>query len=178
MSVGSNEDSLNHCLHNNAYYSCSCSYKSICLWPFIWLSKGIRYRGIRSYSFCNFNINEIVHLYNSVGWSAANKPNLLLSGLKNSHSLVTARNEEKLIGLANVLSDGHLVAYYSHMLVLPQYQRQGIGKKMMELLQSMYKGFHQQILVADGDAINFYKSLGFEQASTTQSMWIYSGNEH
>jgi predicted N-acetyltransferase YhbS len=64
------------------------------------------------------------------------------------------------------------------MLVHPQYQRKGIGKKMIEAMQSKYSGFHQQMLTADGDAIEFYKAVGFTKAGETQSMWIYSGNEH
>jgi hypothetical protein len=49
---------------------------------------------------------------------------------------------------------------------------------MMEALQGRYVGFHQQILVVDGNAIEFYRALGFERAGMTQSMWIYAGSEH
>ena len=49
---------------------------------------------------------------------------------------------------------------------------------MMQAMQSIYQSFHQQMLTADGKAIEFYKNLGFEQAGQTKSMWIYSGNEH
>jgi hypothetical protein len=45
-------------------------------------------------------------------------------------------------------------------------------------MQSKYSNFHQQMLTADGDAIEFYEAVGFVKASRTQSMWIYSGNEH
>jgi hypothetical protein len=48
----------------------------------------------------------------------------------------------------------------------------------MRALQEKYSSFHQQILVADGKAVGFYKSLGFEQAGKTQPMWIYAGSEH
>ena len=49
---------------------------------------------------------------------------------------------------------------------------------MMAAIQSIYPGFHQQMLTADGDAINFYMALGFERAGKTESMWIYAGDEH
>ncbi len=48
----------------------------------------------------------------------------------------------------------------------------------MELLKSKYNNFHQQILVADGQAIEFYKKCGFERAGKTESMWIYEGKDH
>jgi len=44
--------------------------------------------------------------------------------------------------------------------------------------QEKYGSFHQQILVAEGNAIEFYKKQGFVKAADTQSMWIYKGNDH
>ncbi len=49
---------------------------------------------------------------------------------------------------------------------------------MMEHLQQKYASFHQQMLAADGEAIDFYQALGFERAGKTEPMWIYAGNEH
>lgn len=121
---------------------------------------------------------EVVALYKANNWSAANKPDKLLNALRSSHSLVTARTSGKLIGLGNAISDNFMVVYYPHLLVYPEYQRQGLGKKMMNALQEKYSGFHQQMLTADSNAIQFYKALGFEKAGNTESMWIYQGNEH
>ena len=121
---------------------------------------------------------EVLAIYKANQWSSAEKPDQLLSALRDSHSLVTARISGKLVGIGNAISDGHLVVYYPHMLVHPEYQRNGIGKKMIEAMQSKYSSFHQQMLTADGDAIEFYKAVGFVKAGKTQSIWIYSGNEH
>jgi hypothetical protein len=49
---------------------------------------------------------------------------------------------------------------------------------MMEAMLSIYGEFHQQMLTADGKAIEFYKKIGFERAGNTEPMWIYSGKEH
>jgi predicted N-acetyltransferase YhbS len=64
------------------------------------------------------------------------------------------------------------------LLVLPEYQGQGIGGQLMQMLIARYQGFHQQMLAADGRAIEFYRKCGFERAGQTQSMWIYSGRDH
>lgn len=122
--------------------------------------------------------DEVLELYAANHWSAAEKPDQLMAALLNSHSLVTARAGRRLVGLGNAISDGHLVVYYPHMLVHPDYQRQGIGKKMMQAMQTRYAGFHQQMLTADGAAVDFYRALGFERAGKTQAMWIYAGSEH
>lgn len=126
----------------------------------------------------HLDIDEVVALYRANKWSSADKPDELLPALQSSHSLVTARIGGKLVGLANAISDGYLVVYYPHMLVDPCYQRMGIGRNIMKTMQARYDGFHQQMLTADGDAIDFYKSLGFERAGKTESMWIYAGMEH
>ncbi|WP_020683164.1 GNAT family N-acetyltransferase [Marinobacterium rhizophilum] len=121
---------------------------------------------------------EVLELYRANHWSAADKPAALMAALHNSHSLVTARIDGRLVGLGNALSDGHLVVYYPHLLVHPDFQGQGIGRALMQALQSRYAGFHQQMLTADGGAIDFYRALGFERAGKTEPMWIYAGTDH
>ena len=90
---------------------------------------------------------EVIEIYRANGWSSAEKPVELLAALRNSHSLVTARIGGRLVGLGNAISDGHLVVYYPHLLVHPDFQGRGIGKKLMAALQERYRGFHQQMLV-------------------------------
>ena len=126
----------------------------------------------------NIPVDKIIALYSANHWSAAKKPEELCSALQNSHSLVSAWIGEELVGLGNALSDGFLVVYYSHLLVLPSHQGHGVGGAILEHLKQKYQGFHQHILVADGRAIDFYKKHGFEIAGKTQSMWIYDGADH
>ena len=126
----------------------------------------------------DLNENDILKLYESNKWSAADKPELLMKALLNSHSLVTAWDGAILVGLGNAISDGYLVVYYPHLLVLPSYQGKGVGRLIMDKMQEIYKDFHMQILTADGNAIDFYKKNGFERAGQTEPMWIYKGNDH
>lgn len=121
---------------------------------------------------------QIVALYRANDWSAAEKPHLLTSGLLNSHGLVSAWRDNSLVGLGNAISDGYLVVYYPHLLVLPEYQNQGIGKAIFERLKKKYQDFHQHMLVADKAALPFYKKLGFTRAGSTEPMWIYAGQDH
>lgn len=122
---------------------------------------------------------EVLEIYRANKWSSAERPDKLLPALRNSHTLVTARTEEgQLIGLANAISDGHLVVYYPHILVHPDRQGQGVGRKMVEAMQSIYGDFHLQTLTADGESTEFYRALGFERAGKTEPMWIYAGNDH
>lgn len=101
-----------------------------------------------------------------------------MRALHGSHALATARVDGRLVGLVNAISDGHLVAYFPHMLVLPEFQRQGIGRRLMAAMLERYRDFHQLMLTADGDAVAFYEAMGFARAGRTVPMWIYAGNDH
>lgn len=122
--------------------------------------------------------DEVLLLYRANRWSSADKPVQLLAALRGSHALVTARMQNKLVGLGNAISDGHLVVYFPHLLVHPEHQRQGVGRMMVKAMLQRYAGFHQLMLTADGKAIEFYRSLGFERAGKTEPMWIYAGEDH
>ena len=122
--------------------------------------------------------DKVLELYRKNKWSSAEKPDELMNALINSHALISAWDGDKLVGLGNSISDGHLVVYYPHLLVLPEYQGKGIGRIIMERFQEKYSGFHQQILVADGQAIEFYDKCGFTKAGVCIPMWIYQGHDH
>jgi GNAT superfamily N-acetyltransferase len=123
-------------------------------------------------------IEDVVALYLANGWSSAEKPADLQSALRDCHGLVSAWSEGKLVGLGNAISDGHLVVYYPHLLVHPDFQRQGVGGEIMRRLMAKYVGFHQHMLIADQGAIAFYAKCGFKRAGNTEPMWIYAGQEH
>ena len=126
----------------------------------------------------NIKKEDIIGLYRANKWSSAEKPDQLYLGLMNSHSLLTAWDGNRLVGLGNAISDGHLVVYYPHLLIDPTYQHCGIGRQIMARFQQIYGHFHQQILVSDGKTIGFYQKCGFAIGGDTQSMWIYRGTEH
>ncbi len=136
-------------------------------------SASIIYRNDR-----NIDQRSIIALYEANHWSSARKPDLLHKALLNSHSLITAWDGETLVGLGNAISDGFLVVYYPHLVVLPAYQGLGIGRQLVQRLMEPYKNFHQQMLVSDGKAVGFYQKCGFYRAGETEPLWIYQGDEH
>ncbi|MEB3210493.1 MAG: GNAT family N-acetyltransferase [Leptolyngbyaceae bacterium] len=131
-------------------------------------------------------IEHILPIYESNGWSSAQKPQLLHQALVNSHTLISAWEgdeqspiqDHRLVGIGNAISDGFLVVYYPHLLVHPDYQGQGIGRQIMELMKQRYAEMHMHMLVADEGAIAFYEKCGFKRAGKTEPMWIYAGDDH
>jgi len=126
----------------------------------------------------DIEIEQIIPIYELNGWSSAQKSELLHQALLNSHHLVSAWQGEQLVGIGNAISDGFLVVYYPHLLVHPDYQGQGIGRKLVEMLKQRYEGFHMHMLVAEHEAIAFYEKCGFVRAGKTEPMWIYGGGDH
>jgi GNAT superfamily N-acetyltransferase len=122
--------------------------------------------------------DQAIALYESVEWSSAKKPDLLLKALMNSHTVATAWDGERLVGLGNAISDGYLVVYYPYLVVHPEYQGKGIGTVIAKQMQKKYQGFHQQTLLADGKAVEFYKKCGFVDTGSCLPLWIYKGNDH
>jgi GNAT superfamily N-acetyltransferase len=124
------------------------------------------------------SIEQALALYKSLSWSSAEKPEALIGAMRGSHALITAWDEDALVGLGNAISDGHLVVYFPHLLVRPDHQGRGIGSELTRMLLLKYAGFHQQVLLADGRAAQFYERLGFSRGGSTVPMWIYDGHDH
>ena len=120
----------------------------------------------------------MLQLYSKCGWSAAHKPRELLKALSGSDAVVSAWHGQTLVGLGNAISDGALVVYYPHLLVLPAYQRAGLGRRIMKDLQRRYSGFHQQVLLAVPDAAPFYEAIGFAPATSVKALWVYEDTDH
>lgn len=46
---------------------------------------------------------------------------------------ITAYDNKKLVGCLRILSDGYYFGTITELLVLPQYQKRGIGSKLLQL---------------------------------------------
>ena len=117
------------------------------------------------------SIDDVLHLYQAVGWTNyTNQPQMLAQAL--SHSLATylARDGEKIVGLVRLIGDGFSSVFVQDLIVLPTYQRQGIGSTLMKQALSDYKDTYQIQLATEQTekTLEFYRSLGFETLSSFQ----------
>ena len=128
------------------------------------------------------SIDDVLHLYQAVGWTNyTNQPQMLAQAL--SHSLATylARDGEKIVGLVRLVGDGFSSVFVQDLIVLPSYQRQGIGSDLMKQALSDYKDTYQIQLATEQTEKNleFYRSLGFEALSSFQCtgmIWVNRKN--
>lgn len=117
---------------------------------------------IREYS--KYNENEILNMYESVGWTNyTSNPNMLKNAFNHSLKIFGVYDEEKLVGIIRVVGDGYSMVYIQDIIVLPEYQRKGIGTLLLEKILLEYKDVYQKALMTDNTekTIQFYKSVGF-----------------
>lgn len=112
-------------------------------------------------------LGEALELYDAVGWSAYTEdPATLERALSGSGSVVTARRDGVLIGLARTVGDGAVIAYLQDVLVRPESQGQGIGRRLVEAALAPFSEVRQQVLLTDAEPGQraFYEALGFVEA--------------
>ena len=127
----------------------------------------IKYRKIR-----DFSARELQDLFLSVEWDSGNYPDKLKMAIKNSHKVYSAYDGEKLVGLINSLSDGVMTVYFHYLLVRPEYQGQGIVKKLVELMLEEYEDFARKAVIAYDEEVEFYKKCGFEVGEDKSAMFV------
>ena len=119
---------------------------------------------IRAYK--NYNEQEILNLYSSVGWTAyTDEPASLKAGFRNSLLTLAAYEGDQLLGVIRTVGDGQTIVYIQDILVFPEYQRKGIGSALVHAILSHFQAVRQIVLATDNTpkTIEFYESLGFVQ---------------
>ena len=114
-------------------------------------------------------LEDVLHLYQAVGWTNyTNQPQMLEQALPHSLVVYLAFDGEKIVGLIRLVGDGFSSVFVQDLIVLPSYQRKGIGRSLMKEALENYKDAYQVQLVTEQTEKNvgFYCSLGFEALST------------
>lgn len=114
--------------------------------------------------YLSYDEEEILALYESVGWTAyTENPAALRLGF--SHSLLTlaAYEGDRLLGLIRTVGDGHTIVFIQDILVHPTAQRKGIGTALVKAVLDRFPLVRQVELTTDNTAktLAFYRSLGF-----------------
>lgn len=119
---------------------------------------------IRPY-FGDSDLRGVIHVYRANGWSHANDPTRLRIAIEHSsYSVVAVDGDDAVIGFARTLSDEAFAVYIADILVLPEFQGQGIGRRLTQALLDHYpvERLHHQVLIAERGAEGFYTRLGMK----------------
>ena len=123
-------------------------------------------------------LEDVLHLYQAVGWTNyTHQPQMLEQALSHSLAIYLAFDGEKIVGLIRLVGDGFSSVFVQDLIVLPSYQRQGIGSSLMKEALKDYKDAYQVQLVTEETerTLEFYRFMGFETLSTydcTGMTWI------
>ena len=123
-------------------------------------------------------LENVLHLYQAVGWTNyTNQSQMLAQTLTHSLAIYLAHDGEEIVGLVRLVGDGFSSVFIQDLIVLPSYQRQGIGSNLMKEALGDFKDAYQVQLATEQTekTLGFYRSLGFETLSTydcTGMIWV------
>lgn len=69
-----------------------------------------------------------------------------------------------MLGIIRTVGDGYSIVFVQDIIVLPEYQHNGIGTALLKKILEIYQSVYQITLLTDNTdkTIQFYKSVGFE----------------
>lgn len=112
---------------------------------------------------------ELLELYSSVGWSSyTQEPENLVAMCEGSNYLLCARDGSgRLAGLIRTVGDGVTITYIQDLLVHPDFQKQGVGSKLLDTALEAVGGVRQVYISTDAcesnqHVIDLYVSRGFK----------------
>ena len=87
----------------------------------------------------NFHLEEIKKMYQSVGWTNyLERIDILEEAYANSICVLGAYDDDRMIGIIRAVGDGKTIIFVQDIIVLPEYQRKGIGTKLLKAVVEKY----------------------------------------
>jgi N-acetylglutamate synthase-like GNAT family acetyltransferase len=80
-----------------------------------------------------------------------------------SNLVITAWNNDQLIGVARSLTDFCYCCYLSDLAVRKEYQNSGIGKKLINLTKERIGDQTMLLLLSAPTAMEYYPKIGFNK---------------
>ena len=108
---------------------------------------------------------QVAALFQAVGWGQRD-PNAIQSAFARSSFKAFAFDGDELVGFGRTIDDGRFYATVVDVVVHPAHQQKGIGKAIVQDLQSRLEGFLIVTLTAAPDVQPFYGRLGWRKQTT------------
>ena len=105
----------------------------------------------------------LLELYRAAGWQAYLKPGMLREAYSRSLYALGAFDGDRLVGAVRAVGDGCAVVLIQDLLVLPEYQKRGIGRELLCRALADFAHVRQRLLLADDTPAlsRFYRDAGF-----------------
>lgn len=110
------------------------------------------------------DIDQIIEVYNSSGIKRPTVDKERIAKMyANSNLIITAWDNDKLVGISRSLTDYCYCCYLSDLAVSKDYQTSGIGKKLIELTKNEIGEQTALLLLSAPTAMDFYPKVGFQK---------------
>ena len=122
-----------------------------------------------------FTVAEMIDLYrrSTLGKRRPlDRPDIFGQMRDNANLVITAWDGEKLVGIARSFTDFGYVTYLADLAVDEAYQRQGIGKRLIEETRAKMAPTCKIVLLAAPRANEYYPQIGFEH---NPRAWVLKG---
>ncbi len=122
------------------------------------------------------DLKQLQQLFNDAAFWAQNRSlDDLAIAIANSDPVITIWEQENLIGFARATSDCVYRASIWDVIVHPQYQGYGLGRKLIQnLLKHPRLKNVERVYLMTTYQQGFYARLGFEYSNPSTSMVIYN----
>lgn len=83
--------------------------------------------------------------------------------IEHADLLITAWDEQTLVGVARAVTDFSYCCYLSDLAVNEDYQKRGIGKELVRLVKEQIGEEVTLILLSAPSAMDYYPQIGFDK---------------
>lgn len=120
-------------------------------------------------SFLPAQLEQVCDLFERAAfWAKARSPEEMAQAIAHSHPVVTAWDSDRLIGFARATSDGIFRATIWDVVIHPDYQGIGLGRRLVEtLIAHPHMNKVERTYLMTTHQQRFYERIGFECNSTT-----------
>ena len=94
---------------------------------------------------------------------------LITGMLQHSNLVISAWYKQELVGIARSVTDFYFCCYLADLAVTVRFQKEGIGKKLIEITEQQLQPECTLTLLAAPQAVTYYPKIGFSQHP---SAWV------
>lgn len=107
---------------------------------------------------------QIINVYKSSGINRPVEDEKRIKKMyDHANLIVTAWKDNELVGIARALTDFCYCCYLSDLAVSKQYQKQGVGKRLIELTKEKIGNQSMLLLLSAPAAMDYYPKVGLQK---------------
>ncbi|MCP3781468.1 GNAT family N-acetyltransferase [Paenibacillus polymyxa] len=109
------------------------------------------------------SVKDVIRVFRTSGIvRPIDQPERIQMMISNSDILLSAWHGNKMIGIARALTDWSFCCYLSDLAVDQTFQKSGVGRNLISMVQEEIGEGVALILLAAPSAITYYPKIGFD----------------